>query len=80
MFFASKVNARTLRCLANQSEIQVFTGPYFGGRISVEGSDNPACLINGDRNNPENSYNFTINHELCKSKTIVCCSLFVFRT
>ncbi|XP_027195939.1 uncharacterized protein LOC113790465 [Dermatophagoides pteronyssinus] len=63
-------NARTLRCLANQSEIQVFTGPYFGGRISVEGSDNPACLINGDRNNPEDSYNFTINHELCKSKTI----------
>ncbi|KAH7640210.1 uncharacterized protein LOC124496208 [Dermatophagoides farinae] len=62
--------ARTLRCLANISEIQVFTGPYFGGRISVEGTDNPACLINGDRTNPKDSYNFTISHELCKSKTV----------
>ncbi|KAF7488812.1 hypothetical protein SSS_08497 [Sarcoptes scabiei] len=63
-------SAKTSRCLANSSEIEVFTGPYFNGKILVEGIENPSCILNGDRKNRKESYIFVINHDQCKSKTI----------
>ena len=32
----SSVSARATLCLLNSTEVEVDTGPYFGGRISVE--------------------------------------------
>lgn len=70
------VSAKTSRCLANTSEIEVFTGPYFGGKISVEGSTSPLCAIYGDKESPKSVYTFVINYNLCGSKLIVSCTIF----
>jgi hypothetical protein len=36
ILFYLSVSARATLCLANSTEVEVDTGPYFGGRISVE--------------------------------------------
>lgn len=42
------VSAKATNCLADSSEVIVETGPYFGGRISVEDSSIPGCFIKGN--------------------------------
>lgn len=42
------VSAKATNCLADSSEVIVETGPYFGGRISVEDSTIPGCFIKGN--------------------------------
>lgn len=62
--------AKTSRCLANTSDIEVQTGPYFRGKISVEGSTGSSCAIYGNRSSEQSVYVLTINHDLCGSKIL----------
>ncbi|EAT48233.1 AAEL000683-PA [Aedes aegypti] len=57
-------SAHATQCLPHASEIEVETGPYFGGRIS---SENGHCNIQGDANSPQESYTMRIEHENCGS-------------
>uniref|UniRef100_A0A182MWV5 ZP domain-containing protein n=1 Tax=Anopheles culicifacies TaxID=139723 RepID=A0A182MWV5_9DIPT len=51
--------------MPHASEIEVETGPYFGGRIAAE---NGNCGIQGDASSPQESYTMRIDHERCGSK------------
>lgn len=57
-------SAHATQCLAHASEIEVETGPYFGGRIVVDGGD---CGIKGNANDPADKYTMRIDHKLCGS-------------
>ncbi|KAM8717306.1 hypothetical protein ACLKA7_004069 [Drosophila subpalustris] len=57
-------SAHATQCLAHASEIEVETGPYFGGRIVVDGGD---CGIKGNANDPVDKYTMRIDHKLCGS-------------
>ncbi|XP_062549141.1 uncharacterized protein LOC134213805 [Armigeres subalbatus] len=57
-------SAHATQCLPHASEIEVETGPYFGGRIS---SENGHCSIQGDANSSQESYTMRIEHENCGS-------------
>ncbi|CRL01254.1 CLUMA_CG014424, isoform A, partial [Clunio marinus] len=57
-------SAVATKCLPNESEIQIDTGPYFGGRII---SENGNCIINGDPKDDRETYNIRIDHEKCGS-------------
>ncbi|XP_062705176.1 uncharacterized protein LOC109429890 [Aedes albopictus] len=57
-------SAHATQCLPHASEIEVETGPYFGGRIS---SENGHCSIQGDANSAQESYTMRIEHEQCGS-------------
>ncbi|ALC38760.1 CG16798 [Drosophila busckii] len=57
-------SAHATQCLAHASEIEVETGPYFGGRIVVDGGD---CGIKGNPQNPVTSYTMRIDHKQCGS-------------
>lgn len=63
--------AEATRCLADVSEVVVNTGRHFGGRISVEDSQDPRCQLLGNRSSDQTSYLFRIDHELCHSKLVV---------
>ncbi|KAH9397596.1 hypothetical protein TYRP_003918 [Tyrophagus putrescentiae] len=68
-----RVSAKTSRCLANSSVIEVHTGPYFGGKISVEGAgeeDAARCARFGNRSSSQATYTLAIDHQLCGSKII----------
>ncbi|XP_053692491.1 uncharacterized protein LOC128740939 [Sabethes cyaneus] len=58
-------SAHATQCLPHASEIEVETGPYFGGRI---GSENGQCGIQGDANSPQEAYVLRIEHEKCGSR------------
>ncbi|XP_055593776.1 uncharacterized protein LOC129744976 [Uranotaenia lowii] len=58
-------SAHATQCLPHASEIEVQTGPYFGGRI---GSENGVCGIQGDQNSPQESYIMRIDHDECGSR------------
>ncbi|XP_055638703.1 uncharacterized protein LOC129776840 [Toxorhynchites rutilus septentrionalis] len=58
-------SAHATQCLPHASEIEVKTGPFFGGRI---GSENGNCGIQGDANSPQESYTMRIEHEKCGSR------------
>uniref|UniRef100_A0A182W9U7 ZP domain-containing protein n=1 Tax=Anopheles minimus TaxID=112268 RepID=A0A182W9U7_9DIPT len=58
-------SAHATQCLPHASEIEVETGPYFGGRIAAE---NGNCGIQGDASSPQESYTMRIDHEQCGSK------------
>ncbi|XP_055545909.1 uncharacterized protein LOC129730536 [Wyeomyia smithii] len=58
-------SAHATQCLPHASEIEVETGPHFGGRI---GSENGQCGIQGDANSPQESYVLRIEHEKCGSR------------
>ena len=50
------------------------TGPYFGGKISVEGAgeeDAALCARFGNRSSSQATYTLAIDHQLCGSKIIV---------
>ncbi|XP_065093311.1 uncharacterized protein LOC135713987 isoform X2 [Ochlerotatus camptorhynchus] len=57
-------SAHATQCLPHASEIEVQTGPYFGGRIS---SENGHCSIQGDANSLQDIYVMRIEHENCGS-------------
>ncbi|XP_045113218.1 uncharacterized protein LOC123505660 isoform X2 [Portunus trituberculatus] len=61
-------SARATQCLANSSVVEVETGPNFGGKISVEGSDDPRCWTQGRRDLGQTTYLLTIDHDLCGSE------------
>ncbi|XP_058826346.1 uncharacterized protein LOC131686163 isoform X2 [Topomyia yanbarensis] len=58
-------SAHATQCLPHASEIEVETGPYFGGRI---GSENGQCGTQGDASSPQESYVLRIDHEKCGSR------------
>ena len=58
------VSAHATLCLPDASEIEVETGPYFGGRIATE---NGNCAVQGDPNDAKESYTMRIEHEKCGS-------------
>ncbi|KAL9708041.1 hypothetical protein quinque_011559 [Culex quinquefasciatus] len=58
-------SAHATQCLPHASEIEVQTGPFFGGRI---GSENGQCGIQGDGASDQESYIMRIDHEKCGSR------------
>ncbi|XP_039949665.1 uncharacterized protein LOC120767584 [Bactrocera tryoni] len=56
--------AQATKCLPQASEIEVETGPYFGGKIVVDGGN---CGIKGDQNDPTDRYTMRIDHKMCGS-------------
>lgn len=58
-------SAVATKCLPNESEIVVETGPYFGGRIASENGD---CGIQGNALDERESYTMRIDHEKCGSQ------------
>uniref|UniRef100_A0A8D8Z213 Fibronectin type-III domain-containing protein n=1 Tax=Cacopsylla melanoneura TaxID=428564 RepID=A0A8D8Z213_9HEMI len=66
-------SAKASLCLPDSSEVEVSTGPYFGGRIAVEGPDgaplqSDECSVGGDPTSPRDSYILRIDHKLCASQ------------
>lgn len=64
------VSARASLCLPDVSEVEVSTGPFFGGRIAVESSDGSKsdnCSIGGDATSPKDTYVLRIEHKTCGS-------------
>jgi hypothetical protein len=68
------VSGKTIKCLGNQSEVAVNTGPFFDGKISVEGApidSDSRCSLYGNHSSSKEIYTMTINHVLCGSKVVV---------
>ncbi|KAJ3633985.1 hypothetical protein MTP99_010897 [Tenebrio molitor] len=61
-------SAKATQCLPHASEIEVSTGPYFGGRIAVEAADGERCAIDGEAKSPRDTYTLRINHTECGSQ------------
>ncbi|KAG5885166.1 hypothetical protein JTB14_037475 [Gonioctena quinquepunctata] len=61
-------SARATQCLPHASEIEVATGPFFGGRIAVEATDGERCAIDGEPDSPRDTYTLRINHTECGSQ------------
>ncbi|XP_068621431.1 uncharacterized protein [Battus philenor] len=63
-------SARATQCLPHASEVEVSTGPYFGGRIAVEAADGgpERCSIQGNPNSAQDAYILRIHHEECGSE------------
>lgn len=61
-------SARATQCLANSSVVEVETGPYFGGKISVEGTEEAECRTEGVRESPKTTYLLKIDHDRCGSE------------
>ncbi|XP_050361386.1 uncharacterized protein LOC126780753 [Nymphalis io] len=63
-------SARATQCLPHASEVEVSTGPYFGGRIAVEAADGgpERCSIQGNPNSAQDAYTLRIHHEECGSE------------
>lgn len=57
-------SAVATKCLPNESEILIETGPNFGGKII---SENGQCGIDGDLKDDRESYKMRIDHEKCGS-------------
>ncbi|CAL8135435.1 unnamed protein product [Orchesella dallaii] len=60
-------SAKAKNCLSDSSEVIVETGPYFGGRISVEDSTIPGCFIKGNQQSAQTKYSLSIRHKDCGS-------------
>uniref|UniRef100_T1J5K5 Fibronectin type-III domain-containing protein n=1 Tax=Strigamia maritima TaxID=126957 RepID=T1J5K5_STRMM len=60
--------ARVARCLPEFTEVLVDTGPFFRGRIEVEGANDMRCHIKGEAKSPRTQYVFIISHDLCASR------------
>ncbi|XP_017468912.1 PREDICTED: uncharacterized protein LOC108360941 isoform X2 [Rhagoletis zephyria] len=56
--------AQATKCLPQASEIEVETGPYFGGKIVVDGGN---CGVKGNQNDPIDRYTMRIDHKMCGS-------------
>ena len=56
-------SAEAVQCGEAVTEVRVETGPHFGGKISVEDSEDDAgCWVAGDRSSPNTSYSLAIDH------------------
>lgn len=64
-------------CLGDRSEIDVATGPYFGGKISVEGVEDDRCTWIGNPKDPRIIHTFIVDHKICGG-TKVNSNIFVF--
>ncbi|KAJ8921068.1 hypothetical protein NQ315_015864 [Exocentrus adspersus] len=60
--------SKATQCLPHASEIEVSTGPFFGGRIAVEAADGERCAIDGEPESPRDVYTLRINHTECGSQ------------
>ncbi|KAI4464181.1 hypothetical protein MML48_3g00015916 [Holotrichia oblita] len=60
-------SAKATQCLPEASEIEVSTGPYFGGRIAVEAADGERCALDGNVTSSRDTYTLRINHTECGS-------------
>ncbi|RZC37023.1 uncharacterized protein BDFB_006031, partial [Asbolus verrucosus] len=60
--------SKATQCLPHASEIEVSTGPYFGGRIAVEAADGERCALDGEADSPRDTYTLRINHTECGSR------------
>lgn len=58
-------SAVATKCLPNESEILIETGPNFAGKIA---SENGRCAIEGDALDGKDSYRMRIDHEKCGSQ------------
>jgi hypothetical protein len=58
-------SAVATKCLPNESEILIETGPFFGGKIA---SENGLCGIEGDAKDERETYSMRIDHEKCGSQ------------
>ncbi|GLG96843.1 Uncharacterized protein GBIM_03736, partial [Gryllus bimaculatus] len=69
-------SARATQCLPHASEVEVQTGPYFGGRIAVEasrgaegggaeGGGGERCAVAGDPHSARAAYVLRIDHDAC---------------
>lgn len=63
-------SARAERCLANASRVVVSTGPFFGGKIAVEDSNDDSCQLFGDPSSPQDAYTLDIDHKRCGSRLV----------
>ncbi|XP_050307297.1 uncharacterized protein LOC126744028 isoform X2 [Anthonomus grandis grandis] len=61
-------SAKATQCLPHASEIEVSTGPFFGGRIAVEAADGERCAIDGEPQSARDTYTLRINHTECGSQ------------
>lgn len=63
-------SARATQCLPHASEVEVSTGPFFGGRIAVEAADGSSerCSIQGNPNSAQDAYILRIHHDECGSE------------
>ncbi|OWR50636.1 hypothetical protein KGM_211178A, partial [Danaus plexippus plexippus] len=63
-------SARATQCLPHASEVEVSTGPFFGGRIAVEAADGgpERCSLQGNPNSAQDAYILRIHHEECGSE------------
>ncbi|KAL4712856.1 hypothetical protein ACJJTC_011926 [Scirpophaga incertulas] len=63
-------SARATQCLPHASEVEVSTGPHFGGRIAVEAADGgpERCALQGNPNSAQDAYILRIHHEECGSE------------
>lgn len=66
--YCFSVSAKATQCLPHASEIEVSTGPFFGGRIAVEAADGERCAIDGEPNSPRDTYTLRIDHTQCGSQ------------
>lgn len=64
------VSARATQCLPHASEVEVSTGPHFGGRIAVEAADGgpERCSLQGNPNSAQDAYILRIHHDECGSE------------
>ncbi|OXA62193.1 hypothetical protein Fcan01_02147 [Folsomia candida] len=63
-------SAKATKCLADSSEVAVETGPFFGGRISIEDSTTPGCYVKGNPQSPQTKYTLRIRHKECGSTVV----------
>ncbi|XP_063838573.1 uncharacterized protein LOC135087733 [Ostrinia nubilalis] len=63
-------SARATQCLPHASEVEVSTGPNFGGRIAVEAADGgpERCSLQGNPNSAQDAYILRIHHDECGSE------------
>ncbi|KPI94724.1 hypothetical protein RR46_05976, partial [Papilio xuthus] len=63
-------SARATQCLPHASEVEVSTGPYFGGRIAVEAADGgpERCALQGNPRSAQDAYILRIHHRECGSE------------
>ncbi|XP_011554618.3 uncharacterized protein LOC105385872 [Plutella xylostella] len=63
-------SARATQCLPHASEVEVSTGPFFGGRIAVEAADGgpERCSLQGNPNSAQDAYILRILHDECGSE------------
>ncbi|KAL1124260.1 hypothetical protein AAG570_002030, partial [Ranatra chinensis] len=63
-------SAKASLCLPDVTEVEVSTGPFFGGRVGVEDGADSGCWLDGDGASPKESYTLRIHHGQCGSSRV----------